>query len=95
MTRCPFRPRRGRIVRDRSPDQTDSWRLPDLQAELMRVLSNAVQELELTWSRPEEHARSKPDSWYLRSTRKADSRASVPFFPGEERDSPRSVEVAP
>ncbi|KAK2887454.1 hypothetical protein Q8A67_015682 [Cirrhinus molitorella] len=62
-------------------DQLDSAGTPDLQEELMRVLSKAVQELELTWSPPEEPARSKLDSWYFRSTRKADSRASVPFFP--------------
>ncbi len=36
----------------------------------MRVLSKAVQELELTWSPPEEPARSQLDSWYFRSTRK-------------------------
>ncbi len=36
--------------------------------------------MELTWSPPEEPVRSKLDSWYFRSTRKADSRASVPFF---------------
>ncbi len=47
----------------------------------MRVLSKAVQELELTWSPPEEPVRSKLDSWYFRSTRKVDSKASVPFFP--------------
>ncbi len=47
----------------------------------MRVLSKAVQELELTWNPPEEPVRSKLDSWYFRSTRKADSRTSVPFFP--------------
>ncbi|KAF4099625.1 hypothetical protein G5714_019751 [Onychostoma macrolepis] len=29
----------------------------------MRVLSKAVQELELTWNPPEEPARSKLDSW--------------------------------
>ncbi len=63
------------------PDQLDSSEPSDLQEELMRVLSKAVQELELTWSHPEEPARSKLDSWYFRSTRKADSRASVPFFP--------------
>ncbi|KAF4106441.1 hypothetical protein G5714_012431 [Onychostoma macrolepis] len=44
------------------PDQTDSSGSPDLQEELMRVLSRAVQELELTWSPPEEPARSKLDS---------------------------------
>ncbi len=47
----------------------------------MRVLSKAVQELELTWSPPEEPARSKLDSWYFKSTRKVDSSASIPFFP--------------
>ncbi len=63
------------------PDQLDSSEPSDLQEELMRVLSKAVQELELTWSPPEEPVRSKLDSWYFRSTRKADSRASVPLFP--------------
>ncbi len=58
----------------------DSSGPSDLQEELMRVLSKAVQELELTWSPPEEPVRSKLDSWYFRSTRKVDSRASVPFF---------------
>ncbi len=63
------------------PDQLSSSEPSDLQEELMRVLSKAVQELELTWNPPEEPVRSKLDSWYFRSTRKADSRASVPFFP--------------
>ncbi len=49
------------------PDQMDSSGHSDLQKELMRVLSKAVQELELTWSPPEEPVRSKLDS--------------VPFFP--------------
>ncbi len=63
------------------PDQMDSSGHSDLQKELTRVLSKAVHELELTWSPPEEPVRSKLDSWYFRSTRKVDSRASVPFFP--------------
>ncbi len=62
-------------------DHLDSSGPSDLQEELMRVLSKAVQELELTWSPPEEPVRSKLGSWYFRSTQKADSRASVPFFP--------------
>ncbi len=45
------------------PDQLDSSEPSDLQEELMRVLSKAVQELELTWSPPEEPVRSKLDSW--------------------------------
>ncbi len=63
------------------PDQTDSSGPSDLQEELIRVLSKAVQELELTWSPSEDSVRSKLDSWYFRSTQKVDSRASVPFFP--------------
>ncbi len=63
------------------PHHLDSSEPSDLQEELMRVLSKAVQELGLSWSPPEEPVRSKLDLWYFRSTRKADSRASVPFFP--------------
>ncbi len=66
-------------------DHLDSSEPSDLQEELMRVLFKAVQELELTWSPPEVPVRSKLDSWYFRSTRKADSRASVPFFPDGAR----------
>ncbi len=63
------------------PEQLGSSEPSGLQEELMRVLSKAVQELELTWNPPEEPVRSKLDSWYFRSTRKADARTSVPFFP--------------
>ncbi len=62
-------------------DQMDSPWPSHLQEELMRVMSKAVKELELTWSPPEEPVRSKLDSWYFRSTRKFDSSTSVPFFP--------------
>ncbi len=51
-------------------DQMDSPLSSYLQEELMRVMSKAVKELELTWSPPEEPVRSKLDSWYFRSTRK-------------------------
>ncbi len=44
------------------PDQTDSSGPSDLQEELIRVLSKAVQELELTWSPSEDSVRSKLDS---------------------------------
>ncbi len=63
------------------PEQLGSSEPSGLQEELMRVLSKAVEELELTWNPPEEPVRSKLDSWYFRSTRKADARTSVPFFP--------------
>ncbi len=63
------------------PEQLGSSEPSGLQEELMRVLSKAVQELELTWNPPEEPVRSKLDSWYFRSTRKADARTSVPFSP--------------
>ncbi len=50
---------------------------PDLQEELVRVLTTAIQELELTWSPLEKPAKSKLDSWYFRLTRQqADSRVS-------------------
>ncbi|KAF4113452.1 hypothetical protein G5714_005997 [Onychostoma macrolepis] len=65
------------------PDQTDSSGSPDLQEELMRVLSRAVQELELTWSPPEEPARSKLDSWS----------SSPPGF-SQRRDNPRPATAA-
>ncbi|KAF4113460.1 hypothetical protein G5714_006005 [Onychostoma macrolepis] len=65
------------------PDQTDSSGSPDLQEELMRVLSRAVQELELTWSPPEEPARSKLDSWS----------SSAPGF-SQRRDNPRPATAA-
>lgn len=55
---------------------------PDLQEELLRVMTTAIQELELTWSLLEKPAKSKLDSWYFILTRQqADSRVSVPFLP--------------
>ncbi len=47
------------------PEQLGSSEPSGLQEELMRVLSKAVQELELTWNPPEEPVRSKLDSWYF------------------------------
>lgn len=49
---------------------------------LVRVMTNAVQELELSQSPLEEPAKSKLNFWYFRLTCcQADSRVSVPFFP--------------
>ncbi len=45
----------------------------------------------LTWSPPKEPVRNKLDSWYFRSTRKVDSRASVPFFPRRTRAAGENV----
>ncbi len=42
---------------------------PDLQEELVRVMTKAVQEFELTCSPPEEPAKRMLDSWYFRSSR--------------------------
>lgn len=50
-------------------DCPDSEGPLDLQQELVRVMTKAVQELELTWSLPEETAGSKLDSWYFKSSR--------------------------
>lgn len=63
-------------------DCPDSKGPPHLQEELVRVMANAVQELELSQSPLEEPAKTKLNFWYFRLTcRQADSRASVPFFP--------------
>ncbi|XP_056593677.1 uncharacterized protein LOC130412904 [Triplophysa dalaica] len=45
-------------------DRPDLESTPDLHEEFMRVLEKAVSELDITWSSPEEPAKSKLDSWY-------------------------------
>ncbi|KAF4116088.1 hypothetical protein G5714_003577 [Onychostoma macrolepis] len=72
------------------PDQTDSSGSPDLQEELMRVLSKAVQELELTWCPPEEPARSKLDSW----SRTSGGRRGVPGGSARASGGARDVTLA-
>lgn len=48
----------------------------------MRILSKAVQDLEIEWSSPQEPQRSKLDSWYFDSGRHATApRKSAPFLP--------------
>ncbi|XP_056608266.1 uncharacterized protein LOC130425869 [Triplophysa dalaica] len=63
-------------------DRPDLESTPDLHEEFMRVLEKAVSELDITWSSPEEPAKSKLDSWYLQAGRRqATSKRSAPFFP--------------
>ncbi len=75
------------------PDQLNSSEPSDLQGELMRVLSRAVQELELTWNPPEEPVRSKLDSWYFRCTWYTDGVGA--FLPRRARAAGEDVVCAP
>ncbi|XP_073668191.1 uncharacterized protein [Paramisgurnus dabryanus] len=55
---------------------------PSFHEELVRILSKAVQDLEIEWSSPQEPQRSKLDSWYFDSGRRAAApRKSAPFLP--------------
>ncbi|CAM4569325.1 unnamed protein product [Leuciscus chuanchicus] len=54
----------------------------DLQDELLRILSMAVDELDLSWNAPDEPSKSKLDTWFLQSSRRqAASKRGTPFFP--------------
>ncbi len=52
-----------------------------MDADLFRVLSNAVEELGLDWSPPEEPTRSRLDEWFLPGYRQANGQQASPFFP--------------
>lgn len=52
-----------------------------MDAELIRVLSRAVDELGLDWSPPEEPARSRLDEWFLPGRQQAPRQRTAPFFP--------------
>ncbi len=52
-----------------------------MDADLFRVLSNAVEELGLDWSPPEEPTRSRLDEWFLPGHRQANRQQASPFFP--------------
>lgn len=54
----------------------------DLQDDLVRVLTKAVQELELNCDPPQEPAKSKLNSWFFAAGhRQTGARSSMPFFP--------------
>ncbi|XDV24162.1 hypothetical protein PO909_028411 [Leuciscus waleckii] len=54
----------------------------DLQDELFRIHSKAVEELDLSWKAPDEPSKSKLDMWFLQSSRRqATSKRGTPFFP--------------
>ncbi|KAL0195699.1 hypothetical protein M9458_009271, partial [Cirrhinus mrigala] len=53
----------------------------DMDAELFRVLTRAVDELGLEWSPPEEPSRSLLDEWFLPGCRQAPRQRASPFFP--------------
>ncbi|ROL52281.1 hypothetical protein DPX16_3433 [Anabarilius grahami] len=52
-----------------------------MDAELFRVLSKAVEELDLEWAPLEEPSRSRLDEWFLPCRRQAPRQRSAPFFP--------------
>ncbi|XP_067261185.1 uncharacterized protein [Chanodichthys erythropterus] len=52
-----------------------------MDAELFRILSKAVEDLDLEWAPPEEPSRSRLDEWFLPGHRQAPRQRSAPFFP--------------
>ncbi|ROL46421.1 hypothetical protein DPX16_0821 [Anabarilius grahami] len=50
-------------------------------AELFRILSKAVEKLDLDWAPLEEPSRSRLDEWFLPGRRQAPRQRSAPFFP--------------
>ncbi len=63
------------------PSSAPSAAKAGLDAELLRVLSKAVEELGLEWSPLEEPSRSHLDEWFLPGRRQAPRQRSLPFFP--------------
>lgn len=54
---------------------------PELDNELVQVLSKAVEELGLDWASPEEPTRSRLDEWFLRGSQQAPCQRSALFLP--------------
>ncbi|ROL48618.1 hypothetical protein DPX16_0311 [Anabarilius grahami] len=52
-----------------------------MDGKLFRVLSKAVEELDLEWAPLEEPSRSRLDEWFLPGRRQAPRQRSAPFFP--------------
>ncbi|MGL5566006.1 MAG: hypothetical protein ACRDC4_09795, partial [Plesiomonas sp.] len=61
--------------------QTAPSERSSLDNELVRLLSRAVEDLEIDWSPPEEAARSRLDEWYLQGRRPPPAQRFAPFFP--------------
>ncbi len=54
---------------------------PGMDADLLRILSNAVEELSLEWSPPEEPSRRRLEECFLPGRRQAPRQRASPFFP--------------
>ncbi len=67
------------------PPSEPSDMKPGMDAELLCVLSKAVEVLGLEWSPPEEPSRSRLDEWFLPGRHQAPLQRSSPFF-SEVRD---------
>ncbi|ROJ42279.1 hypothetical protein DPX16_1720 [Anabarilius grahami] len=61
-----------------------------MDAELFRVLSKAVEELDLEWAPLEEPSRSRLDEWFLPGRRQAPRQRSAPFFPEVHKELAKS-----
>ncbi len=68
---------------DPAPSQSaqPSESSPGMDANLFRILSNAVEELGLEWSPSEELSRSCLDEWFLSGRHQAPRQRASPFFP--------------
>ncbi len=63
------------------PSSAPSTAKAGMDAELLCVLSKAVEELGLEWSPPEEPSRSRLDEWFLPGRSQAPRQRPSPFFP--------------
>ncbi len=55
--------------------------IPGMDADLFRILSNAVEELGLEWFPSVEQSRSRLDEWFLPGRHQAPRQRASPFFP--------------
>ncbi len=88
MTACHWQLQMRRSCRARTttpPPSLHSAQLsassPGMDADIFRILSNAVEELGLEWSPPEEPSRSRLDEWFLPGRHQAPRQQASPFFP--------------
>ncbi len=63
------------------PPSAPSAAKAGMDAELLRILSKAVEELGIEWSPPEEPSRSLLDEWFLPGRHQAPRQRPSPFFP--------------
>lgn len=73
---------RGSLTDPIPPNQSDAGSArASADAELLRVLTKAVDDLSLEWSSPEEPTRNRLDKWFLPGCQQAPRQHPAPFFP--------------